>query len=213
MKCAGRTPGPWRADVDRGQKIAQRVELLERGLVMHAIDQRPRFCSSVSAAATLARIMNSSMSRCASSRSRHDTRSTRAVRLEQDLALRQIEIERCACRARLQQPQYAAQSGFSTGSSNGSVVSSVRPSMAACACCIGELGRRAHHMRWKVWRACGRRGRSSCAPRAPGGPRSGAASTDRSRCARAASARRGRGNRPNCRAPTLRDRAREPGVT
>ena len=56
--------------------------------------------SSVSAAATLAWIMNSSISRCASSRSGVTTLATRPLLVEHDLALGQVEVERLrACRA------------------------------------------------------------------------------------------------------------------
>ncbi len=54
---------------------------------------------------------------------------------------------------------------------------------------------------------CGRWRRSPCARPVRRGPRLRAASTDRWRCAPAASARRGRGNRPNCRACAPRGRA------
>ena len=46
-----------------------------------------------------------------------------------------------------------------------------------------------------------------CAPRVRRDPRPAGASTDRWRCAQAASARRGRENRPSCRAAAPRDRA------
>ena len=64
---------------------------------MHAVDDGGALAlSRVSAAATLAWIMNSSISRCASSRCGTTTRSHLAVGVEHDLALGQIEIERLA---------------------------------------------------------------------------------------------------------------------
>ncbi len=71
---------------------------------MHAVDMTgARLASSVSAAATLAWIMNSSISRCASSRSGVDHALDAALGVEHDLALGQVEVERRALIARLRQ--------------------------------------------------------------------------------------------------------------
>ena len=88
-------------NIERGEEFAQTPEpspsRARRGRDRSA---GTRARSSVSAAATFARIMNSSINRCASSRSGVITRSTRAIAFQKDLALRQIEVERLAFGAR-----------------------------------------------------------------------------------------------------------------
>ena len=164
--------------------------------------------SSVSAAATLARIMNSSISRCASSRCGMITRSTVPSGLSRILRSgRSRSSGSRSSRARFTRAiggierlehRFEQRLGDLVGAAVDRglrlrVVQLARPSASArdgtCAS------------------ACGRRRRSPCAPRARRDPRSGAASRDRWRCAPAASARRGRGNRPSCRARAPRGRA------
>ena len=80
LKCPARSA--WtagRLQLQAFEEIAQRRQLLLARAVVHAIDDGARFSSSVSAAATLAWIMNSSIRRWASSRSGVTMRSTRPV--------------------------------------------------------------------------------------------------------------------------------------
>ncbi len=92
-----------------------------------------RFASSVSAAATLARIMKSSISRCASSRSRKATESTLP---SSERMIRRSGRSRFSGWRRsraLWAADQAAHSGRMTLSSSGAVTASGWPSAAACA--------------------------------------------------------------------------------
>ena len=90
--------------------------------------------------------MNSSIRRCASSRSGTTMRSMRAVRAEDDLALRQVEVERLALvAAALQDPVGRPRAACSACARPGSSRSRRSPSKAPCASLVGELRRRAHH--------------------------------------------------------------------
>jgi hypothetical protein len=82
--------------VQRAQEFAQHLLLGQRGLVVHPVDQRLTRFSSVSAAATLAWIMHSSISLCASSRAGTTTLSTLPSGVEKDLAFRHVEFKRLA---------------------------------------------------------------------------------------------------------------------
>ena len=91
-------------DVERGEEFAQRFDLLRRGLVVHAIDQRH--------ARALQRLGRRHVGEdhelldqpVRVEPLRHDDAVDRAVGLEQDLALGQIEIERLALVARALAP-------------------------------------------------------------------------------------------------------------
>ena len=217
LKPAGRSAPALGSEMSRVARNSRSACELLDGAARHGRD-RSAACaalSSVSAAATLARIMNSSISRCASRRSRRDHAVDGAVRLEHDLALRQVEIERVALVAGaleraiggVERPQHAVEQR------RGRVVRAAVDRRLRLR--VVELGRRAHQHAMKACaRACGRRRRSPCARRAPA--RSSlrlAASRDRWRCAPAASARRGRGNRPSCRARSASRSSAEPGRT
>ncbi len=78
------------------QEAAQVLQLLLRRRRVDAIDARGVHRSSSSAAATLARIMNSSISRWLSRRRRGSTAVTRPAVVEHDPALRQVEVQRPA---------------------------------------------------------------------------------------------------------------------
>ena len=119
---------------DRGQHLAQRAHLLQRGLVVDPVDEAAAGLLESLRGATLARIMNSSMSRCASSRSGTKHAIHGAVGLEHDLALGQVEEERLAHVARSSRRRRRPRAGFRTGSRSGAVVLVGRPSMAAWAC-------------------------------------------------------------------------------
>ena len=159
--------GPQRAalrqrDIERRQEFAQRIELFRRRLVVHAIDQRHmRARSQVSAAATLARIMNSSISRCASSRCGMIDAIDRAVGLEHDLALGKVEIERAALVAGVQHRAIGGVERLEDRARRcGSVASSVRPVDRELRLLVVQLRRRAdHHAVEACASACGRRRR------------------------------------------------------
>ena len=144
---------------------------------------------------------------------RHDHAIDGAVGLEQDLALGQFEIERTALVAGVahrpvggvKRLEHLLDDRF------GDFVGPAGDRELGLL--VVQPRRRAdQHAMEAVRSACGRRRRSPCAPRAPGDPRAAAASKDRWRCAPAASARRGRENRPSCRVRALRDRAPSPGA-
>ena len=202
----------WRAAAfmsRRFEEIPQALELLGARRIVHAIDEGRRFASRVSAAATLAWIMNSSMRRWASSRCGVTTRSTRP--LSSSTILRSgrsrssgPRLSRAAATALVGRPQRlqtrcrAAARHLSDGA----------PVDRRLRLLVGKLGGRAHHAAHEgvaalfavlvEHHAHGEAG-PLLAVRA--------ASRGRSRSSPAASARRGRGSRPSCRAAALRGRA------
>ena len=143
----------------------------------------------------------------------HDDAVDRAVGLEQDLALGQVELERLARIAAALQHLVGGPQRLQHRVEDrpGRVVG--RAVDRRLRLRIGELGRRAHHdavERMPELAAVRRKGHAHGEGRAV--LLLAAASRDRWRCAPAASARRGRGNRPNCRASAPRGRARNPAA-
>ncbi len=137
LNCIGFSTCPLASLIaDRGQEFARALSFSSRRLVMGAIDQTADFsASSVSAAATLARIMNSSINLCASRRGGvHAVH--RPVGVEHDLAFGQVEIERSALRrARASAPRRRAYSGRNTGVEQRPLSSRrARRRSRACAC-------------------------------------------------------------------------------
>ena len=167
-----------------------------------------RLASRASAAATLAWIMNSSIRRCAVSRSGVTMRSTRPSLVDQDLALGKIEIERLAPVARCSQRSVGGPQRLERAFEQRLGLGARTAVDGGLRFLVGQLGGRAHHGAQEgVAASCCRAGRRSCARRGRAGLRPPSASTGRWRSSPAASARRGRGSRPNCRASAPRGRA------
>ena len=165
--------------------------------------------SSSSAAATLARIMNSSISRWLSSRVRGTTAIGRPLAVEHDPVLGQVQLQRAARPpGPVESGKRAIQRGQPLGRERQRPPSAVVGGLHRF---VGQPCRRAHDRALEAVPALAAlRHRSTDAPRRRGGPRPAAASTDRSTAPRAASARRGPGNTPSCRAAPPRRRARCP---
>ena len=137
----------------------------------------------------------------------------RAVGLQQDLALGQVEFQRLARDAAALQHRIGCPERFQRRLEDGTGDVVRRAVDRRLRLAVGELCRRLHHDAVEgVADLPPLGGEGHLAPRAPAGRRPLSASRGRWRCARAASARRGRGNRPNCRASAPRGRARSPGA-
>ena len=210
--------GPQRAalgerQIERLQEFLQVVNLLQRRFVVHPVDQRQRLlfqhfgrCDVGEDHEFLDQFMRIEPLR-------HDHAIDGAIGLQQDLALGNVEIERIALVARAlhaaHRPRRAASGSDRAGG-------------RWCR----RAGRRSRPApaRNSAWRpsasgcdescasACGRHCRSPCAPPARRAARPAPANTDRWRSAPAASAPRGPGNTPNCRASARRDRAPNPAA-
>ena len=189
-------------DVERGKEFAQRLHLLHRRLVVHAVDQR-HACALQRFSGGDVRQDHELLDQAVGFQPlRRNHAVDGAIGFQQDLAFR-------ADRGRAAAVRYAHASSLRRRRRGGGapvrpaarVSSSVRPPIASLCLLVGKTRGRTHHRSDGMCAiACGRRRRSPCARPVPRGLRAGATSTDRSRSAPAASARRGRESRPNCRA-------------
>ena len=138
----------------------------------------------------------------------HDDAVDRAVRLQQDLALGQVELERLAVVAAALQDRVGGPQRLQHRVEDRPGLVVRRAVDRRLRLRVGELGRRAHH---DAVEGVAHLAAVGGEDHAHGERRPvlafAAASRDRWRCARAASARRGRGNRPSCRASAPRGRA------
>ena len=203
-----------KAHVERAEEIAQRIELLEGRLVVDAVDDRAllrlqrlgggdvrldhelldqpvrvetrRHDDAVDRAVRRSGSPCAPAGRCASGSRRSRSRDERGIGRPERLQDRLEQRRRSCRRACRRSPPAPARRR------------ALRPSASSRG---GSCGR-----------ASCRRRRSACARRAPGAARLRAASRGRWRCAPAASARRGRGNRRSCRASPPRGRAPSRGA-
>ena len=200
-------------NVERRQKLPQRIDLFRRRLVVHAIDQRDARALAGFGGGHVGEDHELLDQPVRFQPLRDDHAIDRAVGFEHDLALGNFEIERARARRGRGAPRdmrRKADREFFSRSARSPHRAGRKPRAAPAR---NAAARRSGSARGETCAsACGRRRRSPCAPRAPGGPRPAAASTDRWRCARAASARRGRESRPSCRARPPRDRAPSPAA-
>ena len=195
-------------DADGAQELDQVVELLDARRVMGAIDQRRMRGFERLGGGDIGEdheLLDQPV-RFEPLRPAHVLEASLGV--EDELALGQIEIERIAPLALdldhrmggVERLQHAVEQRRRR---------LVRPPVdRRLRLLVGELGGRAHHDAMERVRALAPVGAEDHAHRERrAGPRAGAASRGRWRCAPAASARRGRGNRPSCRARAPRGRA------
>ena len=195
------------------QKFLQIMNLLERRFIVHPIDKRQRLLFKHFGRRDVGQDHEFFDQLVRIQPLRHDDAIHGAVGLQQDLAFGNVEIERIAFVARALDDRIGVVERFEDRIEQGTrrvvgpsvdrrlrlrVVQLSRPSASGCDESCAS--------------ACGRHCRSPSAPPARRAARPAPASTDRWRCAPAASAPRDPGNTPNCRASARRGRAPSPAA-
>ena len=195
-------------DAQGAQEFAQRLELGGVGLVVDAVE--------AGRVALLQRLRRRHVGQhhelldqlVAVEPLAHADLGDAAVVAQRDQPLRQVEIERAALLARRQQDLEGAVERADHGLHQRRDLGVGRAVLGALHARVGEPRRRAHHGAVEaVALEAGPRRRSTSRRPAPGDPRAAPASTSGWTAPRAASARRGRGNRPRCRGGRRRGRA------